>query len=377
MNRVQKLLRRVDLIQQDRPWLAFVLAAWKKFGDDQAGNLAALVAYYAFASIFPLLLVLYSVLGLVLSGDVSLQHKLESSALKQYPLIGAHYTPQSMTGAGVGLAVGLLLTLYGARGIANAIQNALNTVWAVPYTRRPGFPWSLLRTFGVILVVGPGMIITIFLAGLADGSGHLVPGAVAHVGAIIVSLILNVAVFWLAFRVGTAKEIATRDMRLGAIIAGVIWTILQSFGTYLISHEARTNSAYGTFGVVLGLLAWFYLQAQLTLYAVEFSVVRARGLWPRSLFPPPLTDADVRAYELYAAAQQRRPELAVELRRTDEPAAGTGRHRAEGSPAGAGDGPPAEPAVGSAAGTAAPRPDRPAELGARRRRVRPHGRARE
>jgi YihY family inner membrane protein len=324
MDRVRKLLRRVDEIQQNRPWLAFGVAAWKKFGDDQAGYLAALVSYYAFASLFPLLLVLYSVLDLVLSGNVSLENKLESSALKQYPIIGTRFLAKhahSMTGAGIALAVGLVLTLYGARGVANAIQNALNTVWEVPYTRRPGFPWSMVRSLGLIVVIGLGNIITITLSGLADGSGHLVPGAVAHVGAVIVSLVLNVGVFWLAFRVGTAKEIASRDMRVGAVIAGIIWTVLQAFGTFLVSHELKTNSAYGTFGVVLGLLAWFYLQAELTLYAVEFSVVRARRLWPRSLFPPPLTDADVQALHMYAAAEQRRPELAVELRNTDEPGA--------------------------------------------------------
>jgi hypothetical protein len=110
-----------------------------------------------------------------------------------------------------------------------------------------------------------------------------------------------------------------RDMLLGAVIAAIGWQVLQYFGGYLIGHQLKTNSAYGTFGVVLGLLAWFYLQAQLTLYAAEFNVVRARRIWPRSMFPPPLTDADVRAYQMYAAAQQRRPELAVVLQRSGEP----------------------------------------------------------
>ena len=67
------------------------------------------------------------------------------------------------------------------------------------------------------------------------------------------------------------------------------------------------------FGVVLGLLAWFYLQAQITLYVVELDVVRARRLWPRSLVPPPLTEADLRAYQMYAEAGLLRPELAVEV----------------------------------------------------------------
>src|ERR1039458_889564 len=56
MNAVKKLIAALDRLQQSRPWLAFPIAVWKKFGDDQAGNLAALIAYYGFASLFPLLL---------------------------------------------------------------------------------------------------------------------------------------------------------------------------------------------------------------------------------------------------------------------------------------------------------------------------------
>jgi membrane protein len=322
MNAVKKAQQAVDRFQQRRSWLGYVIGAWKKFGDDQAGNLAALVSYYAFASIFPLLLVLYTGLDLVLRGNPTLKNDLLNSAFAQYPLIGAQLRSHthSLSGTGVALVVGIVLTLFGARGVATAIQNAMNTVWEVPYTRRPGFPWSMLRSFGLILVIGPGLIITIALSSYAGGTGHVVSGAGAHIGALLISLALNVGVFWLAFRVGTASEVRMRDMLLGAVIAAIGWQVLQYFGGYLIGHQLKTNSAYGTFGAVLGLLAWFYLQAQLTLYAVEFNIVRVRRIWPRSMFPPPLTDADVRAYQMYAAAQQRRPELAVVLHRSGEPA---------------------------------------------------------
>ena len=319
MNAVQRLQHKIDAGQQNQPFLGFVIGAWKKFSDDQAGYLAALVSYYAFASIFPLLLVLYTVLGLVLQNHRALRIRLEANALHQYPMF-SNYLPKghTLSGAGIALVIGLVLTFYGARGVANAIQNALNTVWAVPFYRRPGFPKSLLRSFGLIIVIGVGQIVTITLSGYAGHASSFLPGPLGHIGAVVVSLLLNIGMFWLAFRLGTAKEIASRDMRLGAIISGVFWTVLQFFGTYLVTHVTKShNSAYGTFGVVLGLLAWFYLQAQVTIYAVEFSVVRARRLWPRSMFPPPLTRADVHAYQTYASAQQRRPELLVEMRRTD------------------------------------------------------------
>src|SRR5919201_5948263 len=157
MNKLKSVLRTVDEFQQGHAWLAFPVAVWKKFGDDQAGNLAMLVAYLAFVSIFPLMPVLVTVLDIVLRNNPDLQHRLLNSALKQYPLIGqqlGHISPLHQSG--LPLVVGLVGTFLGARGVANAMQDALNTVWEIPYARRPGFPWSWLRSIGLIAVVGLG-----------------------------------------------------------------------------------------------------------------------------------------------------------------------------------------------------------------------------
>lgn len=317
--RLTALLDRADSLQQRNRVLSVTLATWKKFGDDQAGNLAALIAYYAFASIFPLLLVAVTILELLVKNDASLRTQLLNSALHKYPVVGptlAGSIQHGLTQTGAALVIGLLLTLYGARGVAVAMQNALNTVWGVPQFRRPKFPWSLLRSLGLIAVIGPGQIATITLSSVAGGAGHL-SGALARVAAILISLILNVGLFWLGFRLATAIEIATRDLRLSAILAAVTWQLLQLLGGYFLSHQAATNSAYGAFGVVLGLLAWFYLQAQITLYLVELNVVRARRLWPRTLAPPPLTEADLRSYQMCAEASQRRPEVDIQVRQQD------------------------------------------------------------
>jgi membrane protein len=307
-------VQRIDRLQQPHRILAIAVGTWKKFSDDQAGNLAALVAYYAFASLFPLLLVLVTLLDLLVRGNPTLRSQLLNSALSQYPVIGpqlnGHVHPLGSTG--VALAVSIVLILYGARGVANAIQNAMNNVWGVPLYRRPGFPWSLLRSFGLIAVLGPGMIATISLSGLAGGVGH-VNGALARAAVIVVSLLLNVGLFWLGFRLATAKEIPTRDLRLSAILAAIAWQLLQLLGGYFVGHQLQTHSAYGVFAVVLGLLAWLYLEAEITIYIVELTVVRAKGLWPRSIAPPPLTDADVRAYELYAHVCQQRPDVNVDV----------------------------------------------------------------
>jgi membrane protein len=310
---VKGLLAKADGLQQRNRVLGVVVATWKKFGDDQAGNLAALIAYYAFASIFPLLLVAVTILDLVVRNNTHLRNQLLDSTLGKYPVIGEQLRASATHGlskTGIALAIGLVLTLYSALGVAAAMQNAMNTVWGVPQFRRSGFPWSVLRSLGLMAVIGPGQIITISLSSVAGGVVHF-GGTAGRILPVIVSLILNIGLFWLGFRLATSVEVGGRDLWLSAALAAVAWQILQLVGGYFLAHA--TNSAYGTFGVVLGLLAWFYLQAQITLYVVELDVVRTRKLWPRSFSPPPITDADLRSYQMYAAASQRRPEVEIQV----------------------------------------------------------------
>ena len=304
------MVRAIDKAQQSHSWLAMGVATWKKFGDDQAGNLAALVSYFAFASLFPLLLVAYTILDLLAKGSPSLAARL-SAALKHYPMVGTLPIGQGVAGSGLALVVGTLLTLYASLGVANAIQNAMNTAWAVPRYQRPGFPKNKLRSLGLIAVIGPGEIITIALSTIAGGAGHL-GGAAGQAAAFAVALLLNIGLFWLTFRLATSKDVRSRELRIGAILAAIAWQLLTFAVANSILH-LHSKSAYGIFGSVLAILAWFYLQAQITLYVVELDVVRARKLWPRSLAPPPLTHADIRAYEAYAQQTQLRPEVDISV----------------------------------------------------------------
>ena len=307
------LIHGIDNFQQRHRWLGFPVAVWTKFKDDQAGNLAALIAYFAFVSIFPLLLLLITVLGVVLRDHPELQQHVLNSALTDFPIIGTQLKDNvhSLNRTGVGFIVGIIGTLIGARGVTTAIQNAMNTVWEVPRHDRPGFPFNLLRGFGIIGTLGIGVIATTVVSGFGTWGGNILGGFGGSVAAIAVSLVVNMCLFWLGLRLSTSSEVGTRDLRNGAIFAAIVWQALQTLGVYFVTHTLRhASSLYGTFGLVLGLLAWLYFQAQMTLYAVEADVVRARGLWPRSLFPPPLTEEDRRAYAHYRAADRRLPKSA-------------------------------------------------------------------
>lgn len=314
MNAIQRTVKKVDAFQQRTPPLAFGWAVVKKFGDDQAGSLAALVAYYGFLSLFPLLLVLITILGLVLTPSES--HKVVSSALGQFPIIGTQLTgPNGVhalkEGSAFGLVIGLLGLTWGSLGITQAAQNAMAQVWNVPGVARPGFVPRLGRGVAFLVLLLLDVIVTTVLAGFATfGSG----GIGTRLGAGLVTIAVDVLLFMVAFRLLTPKVIRTGSLLVGATVAGIAWAILQLGGTSLVGHQLKHSSQiYGTFGSILGLLAFLYLAAEITMYAAELNVVRARKLYPRSIMAPPLTAADRRVLGDIAKATKQRPEQQVEV----------------------------------------------------------------
>jgi membrane protein len=314
---VRGIARRVDDFQQRHAATAFPFAVAKKFGDDQGGNLAALLTYYGFLSLFPLLLVFFTVLGFILHGHPGLQSDLRDSALANFPVIGSQISRNvtSVRGSGLGLVVGVLGTLWGGMGVANAAQTAMNRVWEVPMKERPSFFKRLVRSAAMLLTLGVGIIATTVLSGIGGGTGSI--GAGLRIGAIALATVVNAVLFIVAFRVLTARDVAWSDLVPGALIAAVAWEVLQALGGLYVSRSLNGMSqTYGMFAIVLGLLAWIYLTAQVVVYAAEINVVHARKLWPRSMAPPPLTDADRRAYEDYAKTEERRPaeDVSVDLR---------------------------------------------------------------
>ena len=306
-------LRAFDRAQQRRAWTAIPVAVIKKFGDDQAGSLAALVAYYAFFSLFPLLLVFVTVLGFVLQSDPSAALSVENSALGQFPVIGTQlHQIGGLHGHVLALAIGLATSLLAGLGVTQAAQNAFDRVWAVPFKERPNFWQSRLRGLGLLVSLGFLFIAATLASGLVTGG--LGKGIVVKVLGIVLSLLLNFGLFFAAFRFMTASTVSSRQLRTGVIVAGVLWGILQAVGGYYIGHVFKhSTSTYGTFGLVIALLVWLHLGAQVTLYAAEINVVLTRRLWPRSLFGPPSEPADQRTLTALAKVEERSEEQQVDV----------------------------------------------------------------
>ncbi len=311
MHVAERVIRRVDRFQQGHRPIAFSFAVIKKFGDDRAGALAGFMTYNAFLALFPLLLLLTTILGFVMDRNSDAQRAILDSALRDFPIIGAQLTKSvhPLRGSAVALAIGLVGLVWGSLGLSQAAQLAMAEVWNVRDVDRPGFVPRLLRSLALIGTLGIGIAVTTLVSAIAviSDTSFVTRGLIP-----LLSVAVNVALFLAAFRVLTVKLIKTRDLVPGAIVGGVGWSILQMAGALLVGHQLRNASeVYGYFGSVLGLLWWIYLGAQLTLHAAEVNVVKARKLWPRSLVQPPLTEADIQTLDDIAQQGERRPEQSV------------------------------------------------------------------
>jgi YihY family inner membrane protein len=320
VNPFEKVMRRVDSVQQRFGPAALVFGVMKKFGDDNAGTLVANLAFSAFLCVFPLLLVLMTVLNIVLAHDPSVHHSLLNSTLREFPVVGTtlqsniHGLHRSSV---IGLIAGILGLLWGSTGLAQSGLFSMSQIWNLPGPDRPGYVSRLGRSFGFLAVLGLGIVVTTGLASFGTfGRHNIALGVLAEVLAVAV----NIGVYFGAFRVLTPKSVRGRQLVPGAIMGGVFWTVLQAVGGYLIGHDLKNDSvSYGVFAAVLGLVAWVYLGCEVTIYAAELNTVVARRLWPRGLIQPPLTEADQRSLALQATQNQRRPEQEVSVGFTTPP----------------------------------------------------------
>jgi YihY family inner membrane protein len=306
--RVERLLRAADRFQQRHAVLAVPVAVVKKFGDDRAGKHAALLAYYGFLSLFPLLLVFVTLLANALDDDPQLQQRVIDAAMAQFPVLGPQIqgSIRVIQGSGIGLVVGILGTLWGGLGITQSAQDAMNAVWSIPYRQRPNFWLRLARSLVSLVVVAAAVLVAAALTQL---------GPVPFIGPLLLNLLLLI----LLFQVLTGRRAPWRQLLPGAALAAGGWSVLQTLGVYVLDRQlAQANLIYGVFAVVIVLLSWLYLSAQLLLYAAEVNVVLARRLWPRGLIQPPLTEPDRRVLAALAEAEARRPEETVEVRFTSE-----------------------------------------------------------
>ncbi len=290
---------RINKFQLSHRRIGFVLAILKKYSQDQTGNQTALVTYYGFLALFPLLVAALSITEISILRNANLKSPIIKSLNVYFPLVG-HWLQSHIHAekkAGAALVVSLLLIIYGARGVASALQQAMNHIWQVPKSERPSGLKSIIRSFEIILLGGLGFIATGFMSAYVTGSAKNI---FIKIITAIVSFIITFVFLLLLYKLSLSKSIAYKELIIGSIMATIGLQIIQFIGGFLITHELKHfSSLYGSLALVFVVLFWIYLQVRILLYAAEIDSVISLKLWPRSLINDSLTSADRRALRMY------------------------------------------------------------------------------
>lgn len=302
---------RVDGFQRRHRVVGFPLGIVYKYFDDQGPYLAAILTYYGFVAIFPILLLASSILGFVLQGNPDLQKELLDSALKQVPIVGTQLgTPEGLQGSKTAVVVGLLVAVYGVLGLGQASQHALSTAWGVPRNSRFNPFVGRARSLVSMGVAGLALLFIAALPVVATNLGSFeMDSRLRWIGTAISIGVTAVVLAWL-MGFTTAHQLPFRSSLPGAIVISLLWHLLQvAGGVYVQRVVAKASQLNGVFALVLGLIALLYLAASMAVIGVELNVVHDRQLYPRALLTPftdavDLTDADRRAYAMYAKAQR-------------------------------------------------------------------------
>ncbi len=316
-----RMTERVDRYQRRHPGAGFPIAVFYKFLDDDGHFLAALITYYGFLALFPMLLLLATVLGLVLSGNPELQQQVLDSALGEFPVIGPQLdTPERLGGGFTGVVVGGLVALYGALGLGQAMQHTMNIAWAVPRHSRPDPVTARGRSLLLLCTLGLAVLASTVLSALSSGAAAYGGGfrGGLHVLLTVVSVLVNAGVFVLGFRLTTARRLSVRQVAPGALTAAVAWQLLQSFGgVYVARVVAGASAVDAVFALVLGLIAFIYVAAVVLVLCVEINVVREERLHPRALLTPFTDDVELTPADQQVYAEAARAQRAVRPQRVD------------------------------------------------------------
>lgn len=295
---------------QRRNWaVGVIVGVVYKYNDDQGGYLAALITYYALVSLFPLLLLLTTGLGVILAGRPDLQAQVLHSTLSEFPVIGSQlHHPEGLSGGAAGVIVGLAGALYGGLGVGQAVQNAMDSVWAVPKHKRPNPIRSRLRSLLLLLVLGSAAIAATLLAAAGQATAGL--GVLGKAGLALASVAINALICLVLFRLTTARALSYRQVWPGAVAAALVWQLLQWFGAGYVAHVVKRASATNSvFALVLGALAFLFLASTVLVVCAEVNVVLVERLYPRALLgafsdDADLTSADRRTYTKKVKAER-------------------------------------------------------------------------
>jgi membrane protein len=326
---VSRIIAWADGMQRRHGVLGFPYAVIKKYGDDAGGRQAALITYYGFLSIFPLLLLGVAVLSRVLADHPDLRRRLIDEIVPKALRPTIEHSLATLPTSTIPFVVGLVSLLLAGTGVVFSAYQTLNHVAAVRHRRRLGYFVRYARVFTVLA--------TVMLGALAVGTLTVVatalPGqpGVERAAAVAGSALVVFGVLLLGAKLLLARPAPVRVLWPGAVLGAAAVTVVLTLGAPLLARlVTKAGPVYGSFATVAGIFALLYLIGQTLVYAAEVAAVRYARLWPRALDLNRPTAADARALALLAREQERIPAARVHFHLA-----------APGSPPGPGDSPPA------------------------------------
>jgi len=301
-----------DRLQRKHGVLGFPYAVVKKYGDDEGGRQAALITYYGFLSIFPLLLLGVAVLSRVLADHPDLRQRLIKEIVPQALRSTVEHSLATLPTSTIPFVVGLIGLLFSGTGVVFSAYQTLNHVAAVRYRLRAGFLSRYVRVLVVLAMLLLGALATGALTVVATAL-HGQPG-LERAAAVLGSALVVFAVLLFGAKLLLARPAPVRALWPGAIMGAAAVTVVLNAGAPLLATlVAKAGPVYGSFATVAGMFALLYLVGQALVYAAEVAAVRYARLWPRALDPNRPTAADVRALTLLAREQERIPAARVEF----------------------------------------------------------------
>jgi YihY family inner membrane protein len=246
------------------------------FRRHQTGRNAAVLAYWGFLSVFPLLLAATTILGFVLEGNEGLRDDIVDSALSQIPVVGSTIEANAgdLEGNTWALVIGLLTALWASMKAFIGVQAAFDDVWEVDIDARANIAVKRLRALIGLIAIGLAQVATVVLSGIA-GAAEIT--ALSKVLIVAGALAINIAVVATVFRFLTAAPVTWTMVWPGALFSGVLFTALQLVGTVVVSRMiADAGEIYGTFASMLALMSWFSLHALISLYGAELNAALER-----------------------------------------------------------------------------------------------------
>ena len=310
---VNRIIAWADRMQREHGVLGFPYAVVKKYGDDEGGRQAALITYYGFLSIFPLLLVGVAVLSRVLANHPDLRRRLTDAIVPPALQPTVEHSLATLPTSTVPLIVGLIGLLLSGTGVVFSAYQTLNHVAAVRHRRRLSYFVRYARVFMVLAILMLGALavgaLTVVATALPSQPG------VQRAAAVLGSALVVFAVLLLGAKLLLARPAPFRALWPGAVTGAVVVTVVLTIGAPLLARlVAKSGPVYGSFATVAGIFALLYLVGQALVYAAEIAAVRYARLWPRALDLNRPTAADARALTLLAREQERIPAARVGFR---------------------------------------------------------------